>query len=91
MPISFDISMTVEFSASKRGGGFYDFEDDGISNSIGSHFTHHAFPVNSSEDVAARISLLAPDFQAISILSGSGSISSFTIGLPDSSISKWKQ
>lgn len=81
MPISFDIPMTVEFSTSKRGGGFYDFEDDGISNSIGSHFTHR-------EDVAARISLLAPDFQAISILSGSSPISSFTIGLPDSSISK---
>jgi len=91
MPISFDIPMTIEFSASKRGEGFYEFKDDGISNYISSHSTHHAFTVNSGEDVAARVSLLAPDFQFISILSGSGTISRFTISLSDSSISKWKQ
>lgn len=90
MPVSFAFPMTGEFSASKRGRGLNDFEDDGPSNSIGSHFSHHAFIVNSGEDVASRISLLALDFQAISVLSGSGSISSVTIDMSDSGIETLK-
>ena len=73
MPILFAFPMTEEFSAKKMGVGFYDMKDDGMSNSIGPHFTHPAFTVNSGQDVAARIYLHAPDIQAISI-SGSGTI-----------------
>ncbi|GAU26437.1 hypothetical protein TSUD_294020 [Trifolium subterraneum] len=82
MSILLGTPLTEDFPASKRGRGLYNFKDDGISSSRGSHLTHRNFTVNSGEDIAKKICFLALQFRAICIISGHGTISSFTLRSP---------